>query len=511
MKVFIFAIGGTGARALRALSFCLASRMYNVNKDIEFVPVIIDYDATNGDKKRAVEAMENYMSIHDAAYENKDINIDAQYQNFFLPRISYLADVLQNNETSTLPRTFEFTFNGTTQPDRGTFADYVQLNSMIGPKFTTAELMRALFNDAQVLDADYIYTELNLDLDAGFKGNPNIGTVIFDKIAASPEFRVFTRCFDPTNDRIFLIGSIFGGTGSSGLPQMIKAMRSTNITGWDRALIGATLVMPYFQVDTPAAGGAVNSNIFKSKQKAALDYYQQRRQAFNLSATYYIAEQDNIQTTLDYHEGLDEQRNNAHIVELLTALSILDFATQPVASLHGYSYEYGIKNNYGGRQNPVQLKDFGENSRALFVNPLVRFSLASKYFHDYLTTSKRDKSLAYFSAMNLSETISTGIYNQFYSFADKLFNWLEEMNRQEHSFYPIKTYAEDLDEMVAGYKDDSGFLSDGADYKGFNAICNKYYEKNKNNDQICRNPYQLFFKLMYETSKDIFDKFKEKK
>lgn len=514
MKIFVFAIGGTGARALRALSFCLASGMYNVNKDVEFVPVIIDYDATNGDKTRAVKAMEDYITIHDAAYEHRDISVDAQYHNFFLPRLSYLRDVAARDEQNVeLQRTFEFTFNGTvTETNRETFANYLQVEDMTGNKFTTAELLRALYNDAAVTDPDYAYTELNLDMDAGFKGNPNIGTVVFDKMSASPEFRIFSRIFDPSTDRVFLIGSLFGGTGSSGIPQMIKAIRSQTITGWSEAKIGAAFVMPYFKVDTPQSGGAVNSNIFKSKQKAALDYYLQRERSFNLSATYYVADQDSIQTTLDYHEGLDEQRNNAHIVELLTALSILDFATKPKESFQNReSYEYGISGNYGGRQNPIQLKDFGENSKQLFINPLIRFSLASKYFKDYLRTSKRDSALAYFGSMRLSEKINIGIYSTYNDFIDKLYGWLEEMNRQEHPFHPIDTKSADLDTMVVGYKDDSGFLSDNADFKGFNSICNSQYQKYHGQESINKNEYQLFFKLLHETSIEILKKFKVKK
>lgn len=513
MKVFIFAIGGTGARALRALSFCLASGMYDVSKDTEFVPIIIDYDATNGDKTRAREALEDYMSIHDAAYEMKDIEIKPEYRNFFLPRVSYLQDVAtRDGRASNLGRTFEFTFNGATSDTKGTFAEYLGLQNMTGDKYLTADLLKALYNDADVTDPDYAYTELNLDLSVGFKGNPNIGTVVFDKLSASPEYKVFEQSFVPGEDRAFIIGSIFGGTGSSGIPQLIKALRNNSITGWNNAAVGAAIVMPYFKVDTPATGGAVNSNIFKSKQKAALDYYLQRKGELNLSASYYIAEQDALQTTLEYHEGDDSQRNNAHIVELLTALSILDFTKTDKSSFRGDSMEFGLKNDFGGRQDPLQLKNFGEATKTLFLDPLVRFGLAGKYFKDYLCTNKRDNSLAYINAMALTDKLSAGLYATYNSFIIKMFDWLKEMNLQEHPFYPLLVEAENLDTMVSGFKDDSGFLSDNADYKGFNAICNTQYNKHFGKDSnINRNKLQLFIKLLYETSIKIYEKYKAKK
>lgn len=509
MKVFIFAIGGTGARALRSLTFCLASGMYNVSKDVEFIPIIIDYDATNGDKTRARQALEDYMVLHNAAYEQNDITINSKYRSFFLPRISYLTDVAtRDGKRSALARTFEFTFNGTTSDSKGTFAQYLDVPNMTGEKFNSGELLRALYNDADVTDPDYAYTELNLDLSVGFKGNPNIGTVVFDKISSSPEYKVFEQSFVPNEDRAFIIGSIFGGTGSSGIPQMLKAIRNNGIAGWANAKVGAAIVMPYFKVDTPARGGAVNSNIFKSKQKAALDYYLQREQEFRLSATYYVADQDARQTTLEYHEGDDSQRNNAHIVELLTALSILDFTTK--TTFNGESYEYGVKEDVSGHQDPFQLKNFGEASMELFLKPLARFALASKYFHDYLNTGSRDKSLSYFAKMNLADKLSTGNYATFDSFILKTYDWLNELKKHEHPFYPFDTGAKDLNEMVNGYKDDSGFLSDDADYKGFNAECNRQYKNYCNDTNISKNEAQLFFKMMYETSIIIFNKLKQK-
>jgi hypothetical protein len=314
----------------------------------------------------------------------------------------------------------------------------------------------------------------------------------------------------PGIDRVFIIGSIFGGTGSSGIPQLIRALRKNTTTGWSDAVVGAAIVMPYFKVDTPAAGGAVNSNIFKSKQKAALDYYLQREGEFKLSAAYYVAEQDPLQTVLEYHEGDDSQRNNAHIVELLTALSVLDFAATSSNNFRGSTLEYGIKEDFGGRQDPLQLKNFGEGSNTLFLRPLVRLGLAGKYFKDYLATNRRDSNLAYLNAMNLTERLSTGVYSTYHQFITRMFCWLEEMNNQEHPFYPMLTTANDLDTMVNGYKSDSGLFSDDANYKGFNAICNDQYNSLRRDTGICRNELQLFLKMMYESSIKIFKLYKAK-
>lgn len=511
MKIFIFGIGGTGARTLRALSFCLASGAYNVNKDVEFVPMIIDYDAKNGDKKRAVKVMENYKKLHDAAYENHDIEIDNKFRNFFLPRLSYLKDVAtaDGKKCDDVERTFEFTFNGTTSESKGTFADYLDVKHLSGDKKLTEDLLKVLYNDADREDSDYEFTELNLDMEKGFKGNPNIGTVVFDKISASPEFKTFKNCF-VEGDRIFIVGSIFGGTGSSGLPQLIKAIRhKTDEARFSQAPIGASFVMPYFKVNTPEKGGAINSNIFKSKQKAALDYYLKMEEDFNLTASYYVADQDNRQTVLEYSEGDASQKNNAHIVELLSALSILDFAVKKKEDLDGDSLEFGIASDCSVN-DPLQLKNFGEGSLRLFLKPMAYLALAGKYDKDYLTTNKRDSKLGYVKKMELTDKLANGFYATYKGFVESYFIWLNEMNQQEHRFCPFETEAKDLDTLVNGFKDGTKriSISDDADYQGFNAICEDQYDKYKG--EISKNEYQLFLKMMYETSIMIFNKLKMK-
>lgn len=60
MNVFLFGIGGTGARVLRSLTYCLAADMGDLPAGVNFVPMIIDHDADNKDKETAVRALETY-------------------------------------------------------------------------------------------------------------------------------------------------------------------------------------------------------------------------------------------------------------------------------------------------------------------------------------------------------------------------------------------------------------------------------------------------------------------
>ena len=63
MNLYIFAIGGSGARVLRSLTMLLASGIQAKSK---IIPIIIDPDAANGDLNRAVIGLRQYEQIHNS-------------------------------------------------------------------------------------------------------------------------------------------------------------------------------------------------------------------------------------------------------------------------------------------------------------------------------------------------------------------------------------------------------------------------------------------------------------
>ena len=62
-----------------------------------------------------------------------------------------------------------------------------------------------------------LFSEKNLasSMNVGFKGNPNIGSVVLNQIVNSEDFITFANSFEK-GDKIFIVSSIFGGTGASG-------------------------------------------------------------------------------------------------------------------------------------------------------------------------------------------------------------------------------------------------------------------------------------------------------
>ena len=147
MNVYIFAIGGTGARVLRSLTFCLASGMECIPDDTRIIPMIIDYDRTNGDKKRCIHNLETYQRIRGAAF--KGVQLDQGERTFFLPEIKYLKQVgtIPGREEVDVADSFEYKFGLGEATKTGTFAEYMDYENMMGNTYLTKELLSSLYND----------------------------------------------------------------------------------------------------------------------------------------------------------------------------------------------------------------------------------------------------------------------------------------------------------------------------------------------------------------------------
>src|SRR5690606_11254902 len=120
---------------------------------------------------------------------------------------------------------------------------------------------------------------LNAEMSVGFKGNPNIGSVVLNQFKNCAEYRLFLDSFKE-GDSIFIVSSIFGGTGAAGFPLLLRNLRkedsdliNSNLVA--NSNIGALSMMPYFKVSPPAEGKVqtIDSSSFLGKAKAALSYY----------------------------------------------------------------------------------------------------------------------------------------------------------------------------------------------------------------------------------------------
>lgn len=346
-KLYVFAIGGTGSRVLRSLTMLMAA---GVKMDTnEVVPIIIDPDASNANLTDTVELMNNYNMVRRELSYSQNVNTK-----FFRNSLSQVVPnyVLRIQDT-----------------EDKKFKAFIDLSSMDKP---TGAMMRMLFSEKN----------LESSMDIGFKGNPNIGSVVLNQIVDSPEFESFANNFT-AGDKIFIISSIFGGTGASGFPLLLKTLRTNttmpNFSLINDAEIGAITVLPYFKVK-PDENSEIDSSTFISKAKSALAYYENNICKNNsINALYYLG--DDVSNTYDNNEGGTAQKNSAHLIEFLAATAIVDFSNNHYDGM-SVNKELAINDCQGS----VTFNSFSdEQQRSLFA-PLTEFMMLTNcltYKEDY--------------------------------------------------------------------------------------------------------------------------------
>lgn len=512
MKVYIFAIGGTGARVLRSLSFCLASGMDCIPTGTTFVPMIIDYDVKNGDKLRATNCLNWYREVRNAAY--KGVTPEADDRSLFMPEVESLTPGIS----------FDFNFGTTQATTKLSFADEIGVPEMTGGTSLTRDLLASLYNDLPgqtITGEDNSEAELNLNLSVGFKGNPNIGSLVFEGLKDSAEFKKFRDDFNPAEDRVFIISSMFGGTGSSGFPRIVNAIRQAGITGFDTAPVGAAIVLPYYDVATPLAGGAINSQIFNSKEKAALSYYNTSGMFDQITRSYFIG--DTQRTTLDYSEGADTQKNDAQVVEVIAALALIDFVKTDKTNTMGQQLDYGYTANSNVPQNPndamgpFTLREVGKEEYNTYYQYIARMALAFRYYREWVCTDDIPAKTAYYKEMDLANVLETGMFKPLDDFTKDFDCWLDELALQSDSFKPFvqkprntdskQPVADDLGDYLTGYMAKSGGLfSSGSSFKDFDSYCNKHYKEYGKNET--NTDYALLC-MYYDAAEDCLNCYKK--
>ena len=190
-------------------------------------------------------------------------------------------------------------------------------------------------------------TEASLEYSEGFRGHPDLGVLFFaDLLGALEDMRAQGQP-DELNamvdrmradlDRgetvqVLLTGSIFGGTGASGIPAVSKYLRRRFAGDTDRFVMGAVLMLPYYRVPPADADVereiAVSSDEFLDKARTALQYYGMEGMVRNgaedasgiFDAAYLLGlPPEHFVSARLYSTGSQSQENDAHMLEWLAA------------------------------------------------------------------------------------------------------------------------------------------------------------------------------------------------
>jgi hypothetical protein len=272
-----------------------------------------------------------------------------------------------------------------------------------------------------------LYSETNLDADisVGFKGNPNMGSIVLNQFTNSEDFKRFGQTFAP-GDAVFIVNSIFGGTGAAGFPLLLKNLRGNSEIPHRAQIkdapIGGITYLPYFSLNKHEE---INSESFEEKSKVAIDYYNRTIIGqHKINVLYLIGNKGNT-NILQYAVGGKDQKNNAHFLELAGALAVMDFCKN--IQLH-------------------QVND-AKATHGTQVKELTRFKIYTEYLNQglprALNVSRWTRSnLKLVPKMRNSALDKNYFGSVEYSLQVKAFNmlfdeWMRELNNNKPAFSPF--------------------------------------------------------------------------
>lgn len=380
MSKFVIAIGGTGMRCLESFVHLCAIGMFD-NEEINILT--LDTDQTNGNKGRVEQLIDLYQKVKS---EKPDM-IDGGSPNantFFSAKINLYRFFTDYNAT-----------------ERKTFQNLSQMNSgTTEQKEDNRELSELMLDDGV----------RNFALDHGYRAQTHLGSMLMyngiveaarsvaaDKSKAKSqdkELAAFATKLaqDASNAMVFVFGSVFGGTGASSIPVIPVALTEAVriVSGGSQSLdlkvvkFGATLLTKYFTFKAPDKSQKEKEKViadasnFALNSQAALQFYQADPTVKSCyKRLYHIGWPI---TSIDFTEdaprtitGGAEQKNDCHVVELLSACAAYDFFTLSKYGNQQAQYLYRSA-DFSGSGFCFEGSDFVGNEKGIiFENKLGAF------------------------------------------------------------------------------------------------------------------------------------------
>ena len=349
MGYYAIGIGGTGAKCLEALVHLAAAGMM---PDDELYVLFVDPDTANGSLDGAQQTLTRYMRCKDALQLGK-------------------ASLFKNKIVSAEPNVWT-PFEDKARQTLNQFFYYDDLSMAKDQnRRAAAHLFELLFSKQ----------ERGTSLEYGFRGHPSIGSAVMARTVDLGETEPWgtfrQRIANDEQAKVFLIGSIFGGTGASGFPTIARLVKNKlgETNAGERAVLGGALVLPYFYFlsqDSPEL--QAKSEAFLMNTQAALKYYYLWSRTDIYKAVYFFG--DDARTQVEPCLGGQQQRNAPHFIELYAALAAIDFFEKDFEGDEPTQYFMTARHE----ENTLQWKDLpdgnhGQTTQSRLGN-LARFAFA---------------------------------------------------------------------------------------------------------------------------------------
>lgn len=322
-QFFVLGIGGTGMRCIESMIHLCAMGMFD---DTEIHLLALDTDMNGGNFSRLKDVKEAYVNAKSIDKASRT----ALKETFFSADIKYYEFCPDYNKKSTFCDVFNY---GDTK-----------------------------FNHKEKADlADLVFSDNveNFDLTHGYRAQTHLGSMMmYHSIVEAAHSNgendlkrflqvLTTACTDGSAPKVFILGSVFGGTGASSIPiipQAISEAASVLSNGTanvlSQAFFASTLLTAYFSFKAPSADELKKQKVIATSDKFALNsqvammFYDDDTTVRRTYQRFYMLGTDGLGWDPMAREkgkitetitGGAEQKNDSHFIELMAACAALDF------------------------------------------------------------------------------------------------------------------------------------------------------------------------------------------
>lgn len=336
-KLFLIAIGGTGMRCLESFVHLCAAGMFD-NKEIDILT--LDTDQSNGNKGRVENLIDLYNKVKTDDAGDK-IGGTPRSNTFFSAKLNLYKFFTDYSPASR--KTYEL-LSQNDAADKAQAQDNKDLSDLF-------------------FDRDSVQ---QFDLGHGYRAQTHLGSMLmYHGIVEAarnakrghnvkPQEKALQDFVTLLNKnagaaRVFVFGSIFGGTGASSIPVIPIALRDAlkiitdgaNEIDLDKVKFGSTLLTDYFTFNPPTQKQRqhdkviADSNNFALNSQAALAFYADDPTVSRFyKRLYHVGWPTQLKADWSSKDGGKvltggaEQTNPCHVAELVCASAAYDFFTR---------------------------------------------------------------------------------------------------------------------------------------------------------------------------------------
>ncbi|HZI56697.1 MAG TPA: hypothetical protein VFF39_07965 [Verrucomicrobiae bacterium] len=349
MSNFVVAVGGSGAKLMQSLVHMGAAGLLPAQRRKLFA-LLVDPDENNGNVQDCQALVKTYNQCHELLKTGSDdlfsaaINLEGPWTPIRDPRVDTLSEIFQYDK-----------------------------------------LVQAKAPDAELLDLFFEKQEINMSIKQGFRGRPSVGATVF---AHSVRFdeppwsdlkeRIKAQSAEGSV-RVILAGSVFGGSGASGVPTLVRLLASAFGGQVTNMHLGLVLFLPFFQF-RPVPGEEIQADpaAFPMATAEALKYYHERGFLDFCNSIYCVGEEVPSQLVVSA-VGAAEQRNEPHFIELVAGMGTMRFFNDQLPSKSGALAVAGRKSENTVAWDDLPYDEHKGRDLTRKLQQMAVFSVAYRY------------------------------------------------------------------------------------------------------------------------------------